>query len=370
MATIHLLVTSDVLTDQRVQRTAATLSAAGHRTVVVGRRTAITPAKIKKEYCVHLLSPLFSKGMFFYLSYNILAFCYLSFKKTNIIYANDLDTLLAARALSFFKRVPLIYDSHELFTEVPELVKRPIKKGIWRFLEKWLIKGTDAAITVSASVAIELNRRYGVPFEVIRNLPLKKSNYSKEVSPTDEKVVFYQGALNIGRGLEKLIMAMQYLPQVKLRIAGTGDIDNKLAELSKFLQLETQVKFLGRVEPDALHSETLKATIGVSLEEDISLNYRYALPNKLFDYIQAGLPVLTSNLPEMEKIVNTYNVGQTINSNCTASELAKKINVMLNNSSQMELWRENSIALANVLNWEEEKHKLVKLVTNVLNSNA
>ena len=370
MATIHILVTTDLVTDQRVQRTAATLSAAGHRAVVVGRRTAITPTEVEKDYCVHLLSPPFSKGMLFYLSYNIMAFYYLSFKKTNIIYANDLDTLLAARALSFFKRIPLIYDSHELFTEVPELINRPIKKGIWRFLEKWLVKGADAAITVSESVSVELNRRYGITFEVIRNLPLKKGNYPKETSLTGEKVVFYQGALNIGRGLEKLISTMQYLPEVELRIAGTGDIDNKLVELSKFLQVENQVKFLGRVEPNQLHRETLKATIGVSLEEDISLNYRYALPNKLFDYIQAGLPVLTSNLPEMEKIVNTYNIGQTINSNCKSNELAQKLNVMLNNSSQMKQWRENSIALANVLNWEEEKGKLIEIVTNVLNSKA
>ena len=367
MATIYLLVTSDVVTDQRVQRTAATLTASGHRAFVVGRRVATTPDKVKKEYDIHLLSPPFSKGMLFYLSYNFMAFCYLVFKRADLVYANDLDTLLAARMLSFFKRIPLIYDSHELFTEVPELINRPKKKGIWSFLEKCLIKKVDAAITVSESVSTELNRRYGKTFEVIRNLPLKKSIRPKNASSTNEKIIFYQGALNIGRGLEKLIMAMQQMPNVELRIAGTGDIHNDLVALCKSLRLETQVKFLGRVEPEQLHCETQKATIGVSLEEDISLNYRYALPNKLFDYIQAGLPVLTSNLPEMEKIVSTYNIGQTINSNCTPTELAQKLNSMLSNSNQMKQWEENSIALSRTLNWEEEKHKLIKIVTNALN---
>lgn len=366
MAIIHLLVISDVVTDQRVQRTASTLAASGHKIVVVGRRIALTPTKVKKEYSVRLLSPLFSKGPLFYLSYNIRAFFYLILKKSDAIYANDLDTLLAASMLSFIKRIPLIYDSHEIFTELPELVNRPVKKNMWRFLEKWLVKRVDAAITVSESVSKELNRMYGITFVVIRNLPIKKNVSLKESNTTGKKIVLYQGALNIGRGLEKLITAMQLLPGVELRIAGIGDIDKRLIELSRSLELENQIKFLGRVDPNQLHHETQKATIGVSLEEDISLNYRYALPNKLFDYIQAGLPVLTSNLPEMEKIVSKYNVGQTINSSCTPSELSQKLSVMLNNSNQISQWQQNSLAAAKVLNWDEEKNKLIEVVRNVL----
>ena len=367
MATIHLLVTSDVVTDQRVQRTAATLSTLGYNVVVVGRRAVKTSKDMKKEYNIHHISPPFSRGVFFYLSYNIMAFCHLICKSSHIIYANDLDTLLAASALSFFKQIPLIYDSHELFTEVPELRNRNVKKRIWHFLEKRLVSRVDAAITVSNSISEELSKRYGKAFEVVRNLPTKKSVTLKKVNSTDKKVIIYQGALNIGRGLEKLIKAMQYLPNVELRIAGTGDIEKTLVSLSKSLGLEPQVKFLGRIEPDKLHFETLQASIGVSLEEDIALSYRYALPNKLFDYIQAGLPVLTSNLPEMKRIVQNYNIGQTINCDCTPRELSQKLNVMLNSSHQLNQWRNSSVAAANVLNWNQEKGKLIAIVTNVLN---
>ena len=122
-------------------------------------------------------------------------------------------------------------------------------------------------------------------------------------------MIIYQGALNIGRGLELIISTMQFLDEFVLIMAGEGDISLQLKELTKELGMDDRVEFAGRYQPDALYLITCSCDLGISLEEDRGLNYRYALPNKLFDYIQARIPVLCSDLPEMRQIVENYNVG-------------------------------------------------------------
>jgi glycosyltransferase involved in cell wall biosynthesis len=362
---IVLLVTSDIIADQRVHRTASTLIDAGYDTIVIGRRLKSTQKKITKPYYVKLLRLPFNKGPFFYATYNIYAFLYLIFKRIDLIHANDLDTLLTARLLGFFKCIPIIYDSHELFTEVPELIIRRRTQKTWIWLERRLVKGLQYCSTVSNGVANELFKRYKVQFQVIRNFPFKKNESIASIQ-TPENTIIYQGALNVGRGLEKLIEAMQWLNEVKLIVAGTGDIENKLKDQCENLGLNHRVSFLGRIPLDQLHKITSYATIGVSIEEDFGLNYRFALPNKLFDYIQAGLPVLTSNLPEMASIVNEFNVGETIESNCTPMMLADKLTQMMSNSEKMLEWQHNSLSAAKTLCWENESEKLLEMINNAI----
>jgi glycosyltransferase involved in cell wall biosynthesis len=350
------------VTDQRVNRTALTLHEAGYDITAIGRRLRLTPKNISKEYRVKLFNLPFSKGVLFYVSFNLWAFFYLLFNKFDLVHANDLDSLLAAKAACFIKQKPLVYDSHELFTELPELVNRNLKKAIWFRLEKWLTKGISHCSTVSNGVANELNNRYGLSCEVIRNLPFKQTFTNSNYSISQPKTIIYQGALNKGRGIEKLIEALQYIPDATLLIVGTGDIENKLISLSREQGLFSKIKFTGRINPEELIKLTRSATIGVSLEEDLGLNYRYALPNKLFDYIQAGLPVLTTNLPEMSQVIAKFDVGQTLPSNFTPQLLANKINQMLNDDINMLKWHSNALVAAKILCWENEKEKLTNLV--------
>lgn len=365
LARIVLLVTSDIIADQRIHRTAFTLQEAGHTVTAIGRRSHSKPKSFSTTYSVKLLNLPFRKGPLFYASYNIWAFIYLIFSRFDLLHANDLDTLLAGRLVSIFKRKPIIYDSHELFTEVPELVHRQRTKKIWSWLERKLVKGLQFCSTVSNGVAMELNHRYGIHFEVIRNLPVRKFR-ENESTPSAQKTIIYQGALNVGRGLEKLIEAMQWVQNTTLIIVGSGDIETKLKKLTTDLDINEKVKFRGRIPFEKLHEITQSCTLGVSIEEDLGLNYRYALPNKLFDYIQAGLPILTTNLPEMKSIVKDFAVGEIISNDCSSEHLAETLNLMLSDEKRLEQWRQNAISAGEILCWENEKVKLIQLVEKAL----
>lgn len=359
-----LIATSDIVYDQRVNRTASALSEVGFHVLVVGRYFKGTPKWDSKGYDSFRLRVPFRKGAGFYAFFNLQAFFYLLFSRFDIAQANDLDTLLAVRLACFVRRKPMVYDSHELFSEVPELVFRPQTRAIWRWLEKRLVKGLLHTTTVSEGVASELKKMYGVSFTVVRNLPLKKPKMESIVKQPN--TIIYQGALNMGRGIERLITAMQFLPNCKLMIVGTGDVENELKQLCSKLNLSERVIFLGRITPEKLHPITCSAIIGVSIEEDLGLNYRFALPNKLFDYIQAHLPVLVSDLPEMTKVVKEFSIGQIISSSSSAQELASSINDMLSNETMITMWSKNAALAANDLTWENEKSKVLQIFNDAL----
>lgn len=364
MTQVILLAISDLVSDQRVHRTATSLQNAGYKVLAVGRRIKSTPKKVERSYQIHLFRLPFRKGPLLYLSYNIWAFFYLAFKRFNVLQANDLDTLLSARLICWLKRKPIIYDSHEFFTELPELINRNRTQNIWHWLERKLVPGLKYCSTVSRGIAKEMENRYGIPFLVIRNLPQGKplpTTYQPQL-----RTIIYQGALNIGRGVERLIASMQFISNSKLIIVGSGEIENELSDHCKKLKLDAKVSFMGRIPLNELHYITGKATIGVSLEEDMGLNYRFALPNKLFDYIQAGLPVLVSDLPEMKKIVEQYKIGATISSDCNAYALAEKLNSMLDNTRQLNIWHTNSLEVAKELVWEKEEPLLLELFSSAL----
>jgi glycosyltransferase involved in cell wall biosynthesis len=362
---IVILVTSDIITDQRIHRTASTLHKQGFKVTVVGRRLKTTPKKIRKEYNTILLRIPFSKGPAFYACFNIQALFYLLFHRYNLIHANDLDTLLASRIASKLLNKPMVYDSHELFTEIPELIDRPRIRNFWSCLERRLTKGLKHCSTVSDGVSLELKNRYNIDFKVIRNLPFRKSCSEKQ-SVQDNKTIIYQGTLNIGRGLEKLVDAMTLLPNYNLIIVGSGPIQNGLKHKIEYQKLTKRVILFGRVEHEHLNRITCSAHIGVSIEEDMGLNYHYALPNKIFDYIQAGIPVLASNLPEMAKIISNYQVGITIDPNCTSQQLAAAIESMLTNTNDMDTWHQNTKRAAEELCWEAEQEKLLSLIQRAL----
>ena len=166
--------------------------------------------------------------------------------------------------------------------------------------------------TVSASIAGEYNRKYGTNMKVIRNLPFRMENLqpSFRLRKGKENLILYQGSLNMGRGLELAIQSMQYMENTRLIIVGTGDLEKVLKGLADSLALAEVIQFTGRIHPELLWHYTLQADLGISLEEDLGLNYRFALPNKLFDYIQAHVPVLVSDLPEMAALVRDYGIGR------------------------------------------------------------
>jgi glycosyltransferase involved in cell wall biosynthesis len=203
----------------------------------------------------------------------------------------------------------LIYDSHELFTQVPELIHRKAVQSVWKWIESWYLPKLQYAVTVNYSIATIYRRLYGTRFRVVRNVPEKLEFTPRKGSNSEQQTIIYQGALNVGRGLELMIDAMQYLENCRFVVVGTGGIEDKLKQRVFQKKLGDRVEFKGRLMPEELVQHTLSADLGISLEEDLGLNYRYSLPNKLFDYIQCRVPVLCSTLPEMSRIVDSYGIG-------------------------------------------------------------
>ena len=352
---IIVSVTSDLVSDNRVHKVCTTLHNMGFEVLLAGRKLPASLHVDYREYMVKRFNLPFIKGPLFYATYNIRLYLFLLFSKFDVLLSSDLDTLPANFIAAKVKNKPLVYDSHEYFTEVPELIGRPWVKKVWQWLEKKMVPHIKTAFTVCNSIAGIYEEKYGTHFRVVRNLPITGTFLVKtEKGENDQKIILYQGAVNIGRGLEQAILAMHFIDNAKLIIAGGGDIKTDLENLVKKENLENIVEFTGRLSIEELAKLTPQADLGLSIEEDLGLNYRFALPNKLFDYIQSQVPVLITNLPEMAAIVNKYNIGE-ITDSLEPLHLAEKITDALNNQEKRKLWKSNLPLAAKELNWENEE---------------
>ncbi len=311
---------------------------------------------------------LFRKGPLFYAESNIRLFFNLLPASADLLVANDLDTLTAVFLAALIKRLPVVYDSHEYFTELPELVHRPRVKKIWTLLESSMLPRIRYASTVSASIAFEYRRKYGINMHVVRNLPNRMESLplpQVSLRQRQERIIMYQGSLNAGRGLEVAIRAMCCMENSLLVIAGSGYLEGELRKLVGSLALHEKVRFLGRIPPEDLRKYTVQADLGISLEENLGLNYYYALPNKLFDYIQARVPVLVSGLPEMASVVEKYKVGMITDSRDPV-QLAEVFSSMLEDHAQRKKWKDNLELAAAELCWENEEPALLDLYSRIV----
>lgn len=362
---IYLAVTNDLVTDNRVHKIACSLLTSGAKVTVLGRIKYDNTPLTERSYSTIRFNLWFKKGFLFYMWFNIRLFFFLIFHRFNIVVANDLDTLPACFFAAIFKRNKLVYDSHEYFTEVPELVARPFPKRFWQLIEQIILPYIKFSYTVSESIAETYNKKYNISMQVVRNVPYCIGNIiTDRIEEKSHKVILYQGSVNIGRGLEQMIDAMEYIDNAQLRIIGDGDIIEHLKIRIKEKGLENKVKLYGRIPFEYLFEETYKADLGIALEENIGLNYYYSLPNKLFDYIQARVPVLVSPFPEMQKIVRKYEIG-TVYDHQDSQSLAKKVNEIFDLKNRYQKWKENTDKAALDLCWEKEEIILKEIYTHV-----
>ncbi len=358
-----MAVINDLSSDQRIHRIASSLQASGWKVLVVGRRLPHSLPLLPRSYGTKRMKLWFQRGKWFYLEYNVRLFLLLLFRKVHLINANDLDTLLACTLISKVKQIPLIYDAHELFTEVPELIHRPRTQHIWLKIEQWLIPKVHAAYTVNESLSQIYYQRYRIPFSVVRNLPSKRVIPNTTIKKnTLRRRLIYQGSLNVGRGLELMIESMAHLEGYELWIVGRGDIESQLKNTLKHISFADRIDLIGFVPFEKLPELTVQAHLGLSLEEDMGANYRFASPNKLFDYIQAGIPVLVSDLPEMRKLVQQHRVGEVlINEERTSSKLADKIRSICENEEKYSDYKRQCEKAAEELHWEKESLSLLSI---------
>lgn len=365
MKRVFISVINDLATDQRVGRVANMLLSQGMDVFCFGRTLKNSPSLENFPCTSRRFRMLFTRGPLFYASFNLRLFLNLLFtRKPALFISNDLDTLPANFLASRIRSVPLIYDSHELFTQVPELIHRKRTQGIWKRIEALIVPKVKYAITVSYPIAEIYRRLYKTRFKVVRNVPERRTAVSSPWLRKEYKgksIIIYQGALNLGRGLELMIQAMQYVENAVFVVAGNGDIEHELKQLTVEKGLSEQVIFKGRLLPDELAALTMSADMGISLEEDLGLNYRYALPNKLFDYIQCRIPVLCSALPEMSRIVETYGIGIATREK-NPKKLAGIMKYMLEERSS-GAWLDALDRAAEELCWENESQVYLDLLS-------
>lgn len=353
-----MVVISDLVTDQRVHKIATTLSQYGYQVLVIGRKKKNSlPVLTNLRYQVQRFSCWFNKGKLFYIEFQIRLFFIMLFHSFDILHANDLDTLLPSFLVSQLKRKKLVYDAHEYFTQTPELVHRPYTQKIWRNLEKFLVPKLKYAITVNDMLAKIYQQKYSVNFLPIYNVP-----YYQKIQPNlkKEKILIYQGALNLGRGIELMIETMKFLPDWQLWIIGKGDIEKKLKKLAQY---QSNIKFWGLIPHYELKNYTLQAKIGLSLEEDIGENYRIATPNKVFDYIQALVPVIVSDLPGLKSILEQYEVGLILKER-TPQNLSELIKKFEDFNTYMK-FQHNCQEASKYFCWENQEKKLINFYQNI-----
>lgn len=350
-------VTNDLNYDQRMQRICSSLISFGYDVELIGRKRRQSlpldslPFHQKRLFC------FFEKGKLFYLEYNLRLFFYLLFKKADIICAVDLDTILPALLVKKLKGNKLVYDAHEYFTEVPEVIHRPQVQKIWQKLALYSIPQADLCYTVSLSLSMEFFECYQKHFFVVRNMPFKKSSNIIQL-PAKDKFILYQGALNKGRGLEQLIEAMLRLP-LKLMLAGEGDLSKSLRAQVEKLGLKDKVTFLGYLKPDELKKLTPSAFLGYNMLEIESKSYYYSLSNKFFDYIQAGIPSLSNPLPEYESVIKAYKIGKLCE--LTVENIVACVNAILDDEEEYQQMKANCLIAKEVYNWENESKKLKEI---------
>jgi len=363
----YISVTNDLFSDQRVHRTIAVLLSLNANVCAIGRKLNAKYDDSDNAFNIHRFNMLFRKGFLFYAFYNLRLFFYLiSRKKIDLLVSNDLDTLLANFLVSKLRSCKLVFDSHEYFTELPELEGRGMVKHFWKGLEKWIVPKLRYACTVNESLADIFKNAYGTDFKVVRNLPYQHADVQEYTTPEWTKgkhLILYQGSVNIGRGLEMMIDIVKDLSDYVFIIAGTGDILNTLKEKVQAEDLQQKVILTGRLSPGRLRSLTNQADIGISLEQNLGLNYYFALPNKIFDYIQAGIPVLCSDFPEMRNIVLKYKIGRFVASS-DKNEVRKAILEMIENKQDSLMWKQNSEKASVELSWENEQKVLIELINS------
>ncbi len=345
-----------------MQRICQSLADAGYRVVLIGRELPTSKPLQLRNYSQKRLRCFFHTGKLFYAEYNIRLFFALLFIKTTVLTAVDLDTILPNFYVSLLRRKPLVYDAHEYFSELPEVVTRPAVKRVWEWVAQHTIPHTAAAYTVGNALAQIFTQRYGVPFETVRNIAIGNSSKleTETVRHSAKKILLYQGVLNVGRGLREMILAMHYLENVEFCLAGEGDLSKELRQLVIDEKLGDKVTFLGYVLPADLKKLTQQAFLGINLLENLGLNYYYSLANKFFDYLHAQVPSVNSAFPEYLYLLSIYKTGLAV-TDLQPKTIANSIRYLVDNPEEYSVLQAECRRASPDLNWENEAKILVKI---------
>jgi glycosyltransferase involved in cell wall biosynthesis len=360
MKRIFFTVTNDLTYDQRMIRICNSLANEGHRVTLVGRRLNSSVPLVNQPFAQKRLPCFFTRGKAFYIEFNLRLFFFLLFQKIECICAVDLDTIMPCYGISILKKIPRVYDAHELFCEMKEIVTRAAIYSIWKKVEKFSVPKFHHGYTVNGLIAEEFKKMYRVNYAVIRNFPVLEPLVLPEKK---EKYILYQGAVNHGRSFETLIPAMAHV-DCQLMIFGDGNFMEEAKELVKKSNLTQKVLFKGKLPPAELKKITRNAWIGLTLFENNGMSNYLSLANRFSDYIHAGVPQLCVNYPLYSDLNNQYHIAVLLD-DLDPANIAKSLNALLKNESLYREMQQNCLLAREKLNWQKEESELISFYKNI-----
>lgn len=311
------------------------------------------------------LHSVFRKGKLFYAEFNLKAFLKLLFMPFDAVCAIDLDAILPCYLVSKLRNKKRVYDAHELFCELPEVIRRPRIYNAWKKIEQWCLPAFKDGYTVSESISAEYHRLYGHNYNTIRNISLLR-NEQPGPSPIKQPYILYQGALNEGRGIEQLIRAMKGV-NLPLVLCGEGNFSTRARDLVKKEGLEHKVIFAGMIDPSQLPAYTFHASIGINVGDGTGLNNYLSLNNKFFDYVHAGLPQIAMDFPEFRKMNLEFEVAVLI-PDLQEAAITNAINTLLSDKFIYDRLKMNCEHARFVWNWQAEEKKLLEFYHSLFTS--
>jgi glycosyltransferase involved in cell wall biosynthesis len=308
----------------------------------------------------------------FYAFFNIRLFLYLIFQRTALLVSNDLDTLPANYLASKFKpNCRLVYDTHEYFTEVPELQGRAFVKKTWENIENWIFPMLNTIYTVNESIAELYHAKYNKKIFVVRNVapmwqPAERKTRKELGLPENKFIAILQGAgINIDRGAKEAVEAVRDLSHVLLIILGDGDAIPSLKAYVAENSMADTVRFIPKIPYAEMMQYTACADVGLSLDKATNLNYRFSLPNKVFDYIHAGIPLIVSNLPEVAGLIQRYDCGIVLNTS-NVNELRQQLEDLRTDPEKVHQLRQNCVLASQTECWEKESEILHQIYPRIV----
>ena len=370
-----IAVISDLSTDMRVMKLALLMAEEGIEVTVLGRSsvTSVQPPGMPGVKAIRIRVP-FRKGPAMYLLFNLFLFFRLIIRRFDICVASDLDTLVPCYLVSGMCRKTLVYDSHEYFTGQYGLEKRRCKHFLWKSAERMTVPRVRYMITVSNSIAELYRHEYGVEPVVVRNvspdvshlLPHDRSELG--VAERELLVVFQGSGINPGRGAEELLAAIPLTERVRLMVIGSGDIIESTRVAAAESEASERIIFIPRMPWEEMMRYTMCCDAGLSLDTDTCINQRFSLPNKLFDYIAAGIPAVVSPLPEVTALVDRYGCGIVLEE-VSPKAIAQQLQRLADDRLLLLSLKQRAVAARRELNWQNEKVREQELIRSVIKSN-
>ena len=367
---IAVWVSNDLTFDQRVKKTCETLESLGWTPVLVGREMPDSKPW-QGPWKAHRLRLKAHRGPLFYasLQWELLAWLRRHEGEIDAIWCNDLDTLAPA---VWHGKLPVLYDSHEYFTEAAGLTGRPLRRAVWLTLERWAMRRLSCMITVNESIAAAYRNKYGLDVAVVRNMPRRQPRVCVEGRdafldhgvPTDLPIALMQGAyMDRDRGAAQAVAALPEMKGVRLVLVGAGVEWDEASARVDDLEMEGRLHCIPKLPFDELRRLTASADVGLSLDQAGHGNYEMSLPNKLFDFMHAGLPMVVTARKEVAAIVREHELGEVIEE---ASPVAVRNAVMKVLSMPKSDWQASLNAASEQFHWGVDEPHIERVLEQSL----